>query len=158
METTQKNQFTDEEKELARRYQVEPKLCRLISEIVREHTKEINQLIRLIQSKSKAEPGAVPAEQQKATSPSTKNEALDELIDQASYEAAVFAHGVLNIYAADTSVGERIRERLDFIYEGILLEQGKSGSGLDVEIDVLPAIKWENFLQGFMAGKNLVRT
>lgn len=35
---TQQNTFTDEEKQLAERYQVEPKLCRLISDIVSEHT------------------------------------------------------------------------------------------------------------------------
>lgn len=137
-ETTQ-NQFTDDEKQLAERYQVEPKLCRLISEIVSERAETTEQ----------PEPEAKKIR--------TGNEALDELIESASYEGTALAHGCLELYAADQSLGEKIREKLDSIFEDILLSQGKSGSDLDLECDVLPAIKWGKFLQGYMSGRGLVR-
>ena len=43
--------FTEEEIQLAERYKVEPKTCRLISEIVSVHTEEILNLINVMKGR-----------------------------------------------------------------------------------------------------------
>ena len=53
--TAATNNFTDEEKQLAKRYQVEPKLIRLIAEIVVEHTAEISELVSLMRGEKEQE-------------------------------------------------------------------------------------------------------
>jgi len=68
VQTTQ-NQFTDDEKRLAEKYHVEPKLIRMIAEIVSEHTSGITELIELMRGEKRqeaepeqAEPQEQPAE------------------------------------------------------------------------------------------------
>ena len=109
MESTQSqqtNSYTDEEKALAEKYKVEPKTVRLISEIVSEHT-EVKQ--------------GNPAESEQ---PSTEKLQLDELSESASCEAVALAHGCLELYLADMSLGEKIREKLDFIFQEALSKFG----------------------------------
>ena len=54
-ESTAPNTFTDEEKQLAERYKVEPRLIRLIAEIVGEHTSEISELVSLMRGEKEQE-------------------------------------------------------------------------------------------------------
>jgi hypothetical protein len=68
IEKTQTNSFTDEEQALAEHYKVEPKLCRLISEIVSG-----------LQGKKEVGTGAVPAEHPvEDVGPTTDIDTLDK--------------------------------------------------------------------------------
>lgn len=70
MESLQtQNTFTDDETSLAAKYKVEPKLVRLIAEIVGEHTAELNELINLKAEPEQAEPQEQPAEQEQPEEP-----------------------------------------------------------------------------------------
>ena len=55
------NIYTEDEKDLAARYKVEPKLIRMIAEIVGEHTEGINQLIGLMRGKQEPQDSQEPS-------------------------------------------------------------------------------------------------
>ena len=81
---------------------------------------------------------------------------LDEMLESASNEAVALAYGCLEIYLMDQRIGEKIREKLRSSFEAALTAQSKNDPQVDLECDLLPCIKWQYFLQGYMTGRGLV--
>lgn len=92
VQTTQ-NQFTDEEKRLAEKYQVEPKLIRMIAEIVEEHFAEPEQTE---QTEDVTEVQEQPAEQEEVVADKERlQNALANVLKPISFYNARFRHEVL---------------------------------------------------------------
>jgi len=88
------NNYTDDEKQLAEKYLVEPKLVRMISEIVAEHTRDtkgIQQIIDLVRDKQEQR-----AETEQTDDPQTEVEELkeaasvDSLVSQLTEECRIY--------------------------------------------------------------------
>ena len=126
-ETTQ-NKFTEDEQQLAKRYQVEPKLCRLISEIVSEQAEErISQVIRSIQGKK---PEAVPAErpepEEKQLSAGTTAENMVEAWLRKQDYSAKLAIVIFVEYMCGDHGTEELIQRIENEYKAEILRMASS--------------------------------
>ncbi len=126
--------FTEQEKQLAAKYKVEPKLVRLLNEIVGHQRSE-----KL--SKGQKEPT------QESEQPSTGIPQLDRLIEESILQSQAMAYTCLEIQRIEPKIGQRIKAALQYWVN--LCRRGELLKEYDVECDILPALKWINFAEGF---------
>jgi len=155
VETNNQVEYTQEEKDLAAKYKVEPKLIRMIAEIVCEHTAGICELISLYSGKKKqgSEPEQAETQdqpQEKENQPNTGIPPLDKFLERLSYEAQATAYGALRLVCVSDATGKKMRDYLQ--KQVALLENPRQVDDLMMDGQVLADIKW--FL-GFVKGAEI---
>lgn len=167
--TAAPNTFTDEEKQLAEKYKVEPKLVRMIAEIVEERLKRLNECIEQLQILNKNIDERLAAPEETTSEPEQEDESsegdkqepttgipqLDKFIKEATYESQAMSYCCLDLCQRDESLGDRITTVLEssvrLLLEDKVLERADF-KGADFECDIAPATKWLRFVDGFQAG------
>ena len=130
------NTYTEEETSLAEKFKVEPKLVQLLKEIVEEHFAEPEQV------ETQDQP------QEEESQPSTGISYLDDLIQRATYPEIAMAYTCLQASWINNELGDKLSATLRSSVNELLERHRKGDSTIDVECEVLPAIKWLAFLMG----------
>ncbi len=152
--TAAPNTFTEKEKDIAARHKFEPKLVRLLNEIVEEQLQLINENLdeRLVAPEETEAESEQEEESQEGdkSKPTTGIPQLDKLIDGAMYVSQAMAYTCLDLCQQDASLGDRITTVLHSAL--VPIRDGGVPEGADFECDVAPATKWLRFSNGFEAG------
>jgi hypothetical protein len=82
---------------------------------------------------------------------------LERLINQSHLEALAAALVGIEISQRDKKFAERLAEKLEtkfaFLHEGNTPGNAAQKHGLDLEMDLLPALQWLRFRDGFKAAQ-----
>lgn len=142
------NTFTEEERQLAEKYEVETKTVRLIAEIVSEHTGEITELLNLVKTNREQDakeqvptssgPGEGPTDE-KPTRDLHLQKALVDVLRPISCYNARFRHEVLTAALEDVSKTIKPADKLLAMEEQVR----KICDGLDVKTKAVIAILGE---------------
>lgn len=151
-----KVEFTAEEKEFAEKYQVEPKLIRMIAEIVSEHTAGITELIKLMRGETdqkleakleEIETKAEPEEKIEQRGPgSTVENMVEQWLRKQSYRTKL-ALVIFTGYMQGDHGANDVTERIDNEYEREVLKMIQNpDSSLSSEDIIMSGIAAELFV------------
>jgi len=105
VETNNQVEYTQEEKDLAARHKVEPKLIRLLNEIIEERLRRLNECIEQLQFLNKNIDGRLAAPKQTAAEPEPEEPVTQEQPEQEQ--------------PAALSIDEQTQERLKSFYKNL---------------------------------------
>ena len=144
-ETNNQVRYTQEEKYLAEKYKVEPKLVRMIAEIVCEHTAGICEVISLYSGKKKQ--GSEPEQEQPTESDSeSPGEVAEGMVKQwllnRDYTTKLAFVILSHYYVGDHNTEELARE-IDREFEAAVVAKANNPDGLSGDELVMTGVAVE---------------
>jgi len=171
--------WTGREYELAEKHQVEPKLIRLLTELLDERelstqrnlAKYLRALIattketpaKKVESETEPAMQEIPvvqppgdveaAEELRADKITTGISRLDAMIKRKAWDAQGAMYGCMKLARQDSELGEKIlamlRSELQPFFKTLHPERDQDGDLMDTECEVMPVVEWLAMVDGF---------
>jgi len=115
----------------------------------------LERMLKEAEQDDKAEPANETQEEQEAAENTTGVPGLDKMIADSLLEDAIALYVGIEIEKSNTKLGEKIqsfvRNLLPELFEQLKPQNIKASKSADMELDIMPAVNWLRFLDGFKA-------